>query len=497
MDSSATPMNPNPNPQPVMPHPNLIRTDQVQKLPHLDQKQKIDHINLVRGLWETVNTRDTQNTEYQQAVLRLAHISQNLMRGMRAFQQNRQQQAAATAAAAAAANNQRQPGAVQQQPQQRGPQVINPQSFAQLFPHIQQKINNIQLFPPINLSAEQIPQWLAEAKLRYGIALQKHEIGRAKMAELRQHLNQRGGAQNMTREELAEVKHRQMMADKIVREGTEFVSRFREQQEIVKSQRAGVASQQQQHTGLAANQPTGTTNNGPQQPPSQVPAPHTINSAVTAVTAARNQANHQPSVSQQRQGSLVASGTQHHPATSQKALPGASAPGTPPSTASQQPRSMSQHTAMQSAQSLPNNASHQPQHQQPQLHQQQNNVNSQQPPGYMPNRSPENSTRNTHMPIPKNLNVTAPEPVPMAAARPTLSGGPSHGAMGIMGQPAIQKHPGYVLEGEGQRVLSKKMLDILVRQVTGGGSGEGLTPDAEEVIFPRYTHIYMFQIKLT
>lgn len=69
----------------------------------------------------------------------------------------------------------------------------------------------------------------------------------------------------------------------------------------------------------------------------------------------------------------------------------------------------------------------------------------------------------------------------MAPARPTLSGGPSHGAMGMMGQPAIQKHPGYVLEGEGQRVLSKKMLDILVRQVTGGGEGEGLTPDAEEV----------------
>lgn len=70
----------------------------------------------------------------------------------------------------------------------------------------------------------------------------------------------------------------------------------------------------------------------------------------------------------------------------------------------------------------------------------------------------------------------------MAPARPTLSGGPSHGAMGMMGQPAIQKHPGYVLEGEGQRVLSKKMLDILVRQVTGGGEGEGLTPDAEEFI---------------
>jgi transcription initiation factor TFIID subunit 12 len=109
------------------------------------------------------------------------------------------------------------------------------------------------------------------------------------------------------------------------------------------------------------------------------------------------------------------------------------------------------------------------------------------PPGYMQNRSAENSTRNVNMAIPKNLNVSTPEPVAMTAPRPTLSGGPSHGAMGVMGQPAIQKHPGYVLEGEGQRVLSKKMLDILVRQVTGGGEGEGLTPDAEEVSISLFT----------
>jgi transcription initiation factor TFIID subunit 12 len=41
------------------------------------------------------------------------------------------------------------------------------------------------------------------------------------------------------------------------------------------------------------------------------------------------------------------------------------------------------------------------------------------------------------------------------------------------------------MEGEGDRVLSKKKLDELVRQVTGGGQGEGegLAPDVEEVCF--------------
>jgi transcription initiation factor TFIID subunit 12 len=115
---------------------------------------------------------------------------------------------------------------------------------------------------------------------------------------------------------------------------------------------------------------------------------------------------------------------------------------------------------------------------------QQAQANQAHPQGYLTNRSTEASARNINMAIPKNLNVSTPEPVSMPASRPSLSGGPSHSAIGMMGQPAIQKHPGYVLEGEGQRVLSKKMLDILVRQVTGGGEGEMLTPDAEEVSHP-------------
>jgi transcription initiation factor TFIID subunit 12 len=56
-----------------------------------------------------------------------------------------------------------------------------------------------------------------------------------------------------------------------------------------------------------------------------------------------------------------------------------------------------------------------------------------------------------------------------------------------MGQPAVQKYPGFVLEGEGERVLSKKKLEELVRQVTGGSDGDGaesLDPDVEEVSSP-------------
>ena len=97
---------------------------------------------------------------------------------------------------------------------------------------------------------------------------------------------------------------------------------------------------------------------------------------------------------------------------------------------------------------------------------------------------------NPKMPIAKTLNVSAPQPVAMGPARPTMAGPTNGGPIGVMGQPAIPKAPGYVLEGDGDRVLSKKKLDELVRQVTGSGSGgveagmgegEGLTPEVEDV----------------
>jgi transcription initiation factor TFIID subunit 12 len=95
---------------------------------------------------------------------------------------------------------------------------------------------------------------------------------------------------------------------------------------------------------------------------------------------------------------------------------------------------------------------------------------------------------NPKMPIPRHLNVTSPMPVNMGQQRPTMSG-PTNGAPGPMGQPVISRPPPFQLEGEGDRVLSKRKLDELVRQVTGG-SEEALTPEVEEVSapLPLYNH---------
>ena len=540
MDGSQPQNNPPQNTQPMVApqqHSNLIRTDQVQKLPHLNDQQKAQHTHLVRGYWELLNTRDPQSPEYQNAHIKLTQLSQNLMKGMRIFQQNRQhalqQQQAQNAAAA------------QGQPVQRS-QSANPQSFGQLLPQIQQKVNGLNFFLPPNISQEQIQSWLPEARLRYGIALQKQELGRARIAELRQQFTQRQGAGNLSQEEVQEFKNRQLAAEKLYREGSDFLNKFKEQQEGFKAQqqnqqfnRAGVQNVPQAQVSAqpaqqqTAEQPATTVpataggGNPAVSAPGQMqagqaptPAPHTINSAVSA---ARNQAG---------QAAMTPSNSQPGQAPPTAQVPGA-APAAPPGPAQQpsqpqapqanpnpqmafnQPPNMNGSTPTPAPQAVnpqapPRPLSHQTAiAQATQNYTNANNTNNTnntgnmtqpsmtptaanphtQPQGYIPNRASENSARNINMAIPKNLNVPPPEPVAMSPARPTLSGGPSHGAMGMMGQPAIQKHPGYVLEGEGQRVLSKKMLDILVRQVTGGGEGEGLTPDAEEV--SSYNSFYM------
>lgn len=99
------------------------------------------------------------------------------------------------------------------------------------------------------------------------------------------------------------------------------------------------------------------------------------------------------------------------------------------------------------------------------------------------------------LPIPKHLPEKAampPQPVAtnlggVAPGRPTYTqGGGTAG--GVMGQPILPKIPVVQMEGEGERIMNRKKLDDLVRQVCGGQAegqeGNVLTPDVEEVSSP-------------
>jgi transcription initiation factor TFIID subunit TAF12 len=90
----------------------------------------------------------------------------------------------------------------------------------------------------------------------------------------------------------------------------------------------------------------------------------------------------------------------------------------------------------------------------------------------------------TKFPIPKQLTLDprTQVPVPGPASRPTYQ------SSGMMQQPGIQRPAQFTLEGEGDRVLSKRKLDELVRQVTGtpasdpSSDSHALAPDVEEAV---------------
>lgn len=95
------------------------------------------------------------------------------------------------------------------------------------------------------------------------------------------------------------------------------------------------------------------------------------------------------------------------------------------------------------------------------------------------------------LPIPKALHEAAsrpPQPVPISQSRPTFTGGPSSVGNGSMSQPVLPKTPAFNLSSDDNSVLSKKKLDELVKQVTGGGQGDGpsLMPEVEAVSVPVY-----------
>ena len=138
---------------------------------------------------------------------------------------------------------------------------------------------------------------------------------------------------------------------------------------------------------------------------------------------------------------------------------------------------------------------------QPQPQPQQSQPSHQQPqPTYPTPREPSKQNPGALLMSSKPISPSLSQPpVPVQnypAARPTMAG-PANGMGGVMGQPAIVK-PTYTLtDNEGGGVLSKRKLDELVRQVTGGpgegmvtgeGGGAGLTGEVEEVSHAHFLH---------
>lgn len=507
-------------PQGSQPHPlqGLIKPEQVSKLPNLSDQQKVAYTQGITKLWETLQKKNPDTQEYQQALKKLTDVSAQIKLSVRKWHQEQQGQGPQGAQQNGGVRPTNQGPHVQSGgPGHQMPQVQQARSQAptneQFSSKVLQAVQNIQIIVPPQFQAqgqEKAQVYLREAKTKYAQSLQKIEVAGSKLQEIQNHAEQRQNqGKNFTPDEAQSITQMKAKYQQQSNEAREFLTKFKNQQEMLRiqqNQNAGnlngiqgpamiadsVTHTVQQTPGGAAAQTSQQQTGSDQQNQPQNANPALEAARIQAQMAARPSIspsnNAQPPIRQQP--------------PSQAQIPPLGNPGQqsiahpPPhiNTSVGPPQQTQSPQSMQPT-STPLGPPHPLTHQdavaqaartysQPSLQQTTPQSSSHGHP-QMGGRDIQNN--NVKMPIPKNLNVPQPQQVPMGPARPSLSGGPSTGAMAPMGQPAIQKHPAYVLEGEGERVLSKKKLEELVRQVTGGGEseeGEGLTAEVEEVSWP-------------
>ncbi|RKF73342.1 putative transcription initiation factor tfiid subunit 12 [Golovinomyces cichoracearum] len=389
------------------------------------------------------------------------------------------------------------------------------QQHTKIPPKIMEHVTNFpfQLPPGVQAGSEAAQKWLLTAKNGYLKALltMEHSSIRLSAAEAALKNNNVEGKQ-LTPEEEKEWTEKKDLAQKQSADAKTYVEQFHQQQNQYKAANLGG---QQCQTG----QPIGANSNMNQaaiqatrsQIETQEPNPvtQTINAAIEAArnqqiagrrTPQSNQVSQVPGHSSttrvgsqtvkmegnippsintstsQIQGQQRSIQTSPQPTT----LP-RSAGIAPPAGAPQQPQALSHSDALGLAARTYSSNNHSTP-----------SIMGHSHPTSIEKPRPDNSMSNK-LPIPKHLpdHVTAlPQPVPMPQVRPSITGGPSNITGGILGQPVMTKMPGFNMEGDGDRVLSKKKLDELVRQITGGGQGgsdgvdgvRSLAPDVEENI---------------
>ncbi|KAJ5033018.1 uncharacterized protein L3040_009603 [Drepanopeziza brunnea f. sp. 'multigermtubi'] len=418
------------------------------------------------------------------------------------------------------------PGGNPSPAQQRQPPKIPPklQDHVERFPYV--------LPPGMARDSPEAAAWLVKSKNEYLKALINMESHSARVIAIDGLIAKRNESNNpLSAQEEKDAKEKRENHHKAHNEAKNVVESFRKQQAQYRVQNAQVANVQAQGnnssaSGLPSNGNSGGGSSGvggppvrPQMNPQQVPNPtQTVNAAIEA---ARNQ----QMMGANRSG--MSGAPQQNGQLGQSQMPGQNGPPTMPpgqmpnikteaglpaqiNTAITQMQNQhrpgmqtnSPQSAVPRSAGVPNSAISQGQQSQiPQalshadaISQANRSYSNTQPSNSImghshPTAPRENNVITNKMPIPKHLPERAtatPQPVPMQQARPTYSGGANNVAS-VMNQPAIPKVPQFNMESDAERVLSKKKLDELVRQVTGGGQGgidggEGLTPDVEESI---------------
>ena len=496
----------------------LIKPEQVQGIPSIPADQKDQYTQGIARIWEKLRASHPNTQEHYEAHKKLAEVSRNIKAQISKWRQENGTQGSRIVPPVPGRpitqgqqGQQGQPGVYGGQGNAPVPQGQTNEPFSE---KILQTVRSMSLVipPPMwSQPPENGQNWIREAKRKYAQYMQRFEISSLKLQEMSNTATQRQQqGKPLTEQEVHIYNVRKVQYQTQMQDAREHLNNFKKQQESFRAHQqavnqghgaqsnngSGEPMPQTSQIGLSApsssQQQIRTEQSGQQQQP--------LNHALEAAKAQGNQ-DGQQAISSSTSGQ---GGTQQasQPLTTQSQGTTAGLPTSqvsqsslslntsgPPSQQQQQHHSPQTTQPPMSTSQGPYPLSHKAAMEQVQRSYSQPNV-SQSTPQSSAHAHPniggrDQQNTNAKMPIPKNLNVPPPQPVTMGPARPTLSGGASTGAIGPMGQPAIQKHPGYVLEGEGERVLSKKKLEELIRQVTGGGDregGESLDPEVQEVL---------------
>ena len=481
----------------------LIKPDVITTLQYFPEESKEQYRKGVAKLWIEIENNPEGSQEYRNAYDKLVQVSINIQTKIR--------KAKGDAANAAMSAGQQNGG----RPMSSGQPGARPATQGGIQPPAQdysnkviEEVRKLKIIPPVavvNQGPEKMRAWIHDAQNKYASHLQRLEHASNQIRDLEHTISQRQAqGRPLNQQEQEQIRLRREGIEQRQRDTKEFLSRFQQQQDALRAQQAQAQAGNGQQTGPNTTQaPTASThtqehktgmNTQPQIKPEPPNPPHTLSSAVDAARNVGNEAkrsamspqnagqpsqlpqNQQPvSRPQSSQNPIPPShphlnvNTNTRPPDQQRNSPHV-APTQPTTMPQDNPIALSHQAAMEQARS---SYSH------PNIHQPTPQSATHGHP--TDTKSQQNQAK---MPIPKELHVTPLQAVPMGPSRPTLTNGP--GPIGPIGQPAYPRHPGYVLEGEGERVLSKKKLEELVRQVTGGtgvegDEGEALTAEVEEV----------------
>ena len=478
----------------------LIRPDHIRNIPKFPEESKEKYINGVSELWNIIENHSPESEEYRKAHQKLFEVTKSVRMTM----------AKVSGHGVASQPNARPPSSGQPAQQDNRQPVLNTQNGGQSQPaepfsqKVIEEVRKLNIIAPNHLNNNEAftRQWIRDAQRKYAEMLQRLEQSSKRLTQLHQAAATRAQqGKPLSQQETDNYQTQVTRLEQGQKDHRQALQSFQAQQESYKAQQ----TQHQASMGAKVASSAGPTTHAPAQNTNHVTAggipqvkqepqsqPHTL---ISAVDAARNQGN------SSGRSAMSPHGSGHPPQPSINPQPMSRPQLNPNSVSHSHPpldintTSGSQNQQHNSPRVAPSHSSSLPHEPVPLSHSaavdaarsySQPNIAQQTPQSATQGPSSDQRNQNNHakMPIPKDLNLPPTQPVSMGPSRPTLTNGPI--VMGPMGQPAIQKHPGYVLEGEGERVLSKKKLEELVRQVTGGTGGEGeegegLNAEVEEV----------------